>query len=131
MYLNRVHSEPRFKITVSLDTSKTFDTFNIHTLPHKLHQTNIPHTVLKFIPNYIEGRQEYTTFRNKHLQNTKGTCRRHHYNINTQQNKHSKSKYLIIHTWTQTYNLILNPNNTTCTLFHQTQLNTAHNLHYK
>ena len=56
---------PERTITVALDMSKTFDTVNIHTLTHKLHQTNIRHTIIKYIANYIKGRKAYTTFRNK------------------------------------------------------------------
>ena len=51
-------------ITVALDMSKAFDTINIHTLIRKLLQTNIPGTIIKFIANYIKGRQAYTTYRN-------------------------------------------------------------------
>ena len=35
-----------------------------NTLTHKLH-THIPHTIVKYIANYIKGRKAYTTFRNK------------------------------------------------------------------
>ena len=45
--------------------SKAFGTVHIHTLTHKLHQTNIPHTIIKYIANYIKGRKAYTTFRNR------------------------------------------------------------------
>ena len=45
--------------------SKAFDTLNIHTLTHKLHQTSIPQTVTKFIANYIKGRKAYIIFGNK------------------------------------------------------------------
>ena len=58
---------PERKTTVALDMSKAFDTVNIHTTTHKLHQTNILHTILKFIVNYIIGRKAYTTFRHKTL----------------------------------------------------------------
>ena len=51
-------------ITVSLYMSKIFDTINIHTLIRKLLQTNIPSTIIKFIANYIKGREAYTTYRN-------------------------------------------------------------------
>ena len=44
--------------------SKAFDTVNIHTLIDKLTQTTIPHTILRYIANYIKGRMAYTTFRN-------------------------------------------------------------------
>ena len=43
---------------------QAFDTVNIHTLIDKLTQTNIPHTILRYIANYIKGRMAYTTFRN-------------------------------------------------------------------
>ena len=56
---------PERTITVALDMSKAFNTVNIHTLTHKLHQTNIPHNIIKYIANYIKGRKAYTTFRNK------------------------------------------------------------------
>ena len=56
---------PERTITVALDMSKAFVTVNIHTLTHKLHQTNIPHTIVKYIANYIKCRKAYTTFRNK------------------------------------------------------------------
>ena len=42
----------RRTITVALDMSKAFDTVNIHTLTHKLHQTNIPHTIIKYIAKH-------------------------------------------------------------------------------
>ena len=42
--------------------SKAFDTINIHTLIRKLLQTNIPGPIIKFIANYIKGRN--TTYRN-------------------------------------------------------------------
>ena len=45
---------PARTITVALDTSKAFDTINIHTLIRKLLQTNIPGTIIKFIANYIK-----------------------------------------------------------------------------
>ena len=44
---------PEHTIAIALDMSKAFDTVNIHTLIHKRHQTNIPHTILKFIASYI------------------------------------------------------------------------------
>ena len=53
-------------ITVALDMSKACDTINTHThtLIRKLLQTHIPHTIIKFIANYIKGRKAYTTYRN-------------------------------------------------------------------
>ena len=59
------NKSPERIITVALNMSKTFDTVNIHTLTHKLHQTHIPHTIVKYIANYIKARKAYTTFRNK------------------------------------------------------------------
>ena len=56
---------PERTITIALDMGKVFDTVNIHTLTYKLHQTNIPHTIIKYIANYINGHKTYTTFRNK------------------------------------------------------------------
>ena len=47
-------------ITGALDMSKAFDTINMHTLIRKLLQTNIPGTIIKFIVNYIKGREAYT-----------------------------------------------------------------------
>ena len=55
---------PARTITVALDMSKAFDTINIHTLIGKLLQTSSPGTILKFVANYIKGRQAYTSFRN-------------------------------------------------------------------
>ena len=51
-------------ITVALDTRKDFNTKNIHALIRKLLQTNIPGTTIKFIANYIKGRNTYTAYRN-------------------------------------------------------------------
>ena len=39
-------------------------TINIYTLIRKLLQTNIPSTIIKFITNYIKGREAYITYRN-------------------------------------------------------------------
>ena len=55
---------PARTITVALDMTKAFDTINIHTLIRKLIQTNIPGTIIRFIANYIKGRETYTTYRN-------------------------------------------------------------------
>ena len=57
-------SHPHAPSQVALDMSKAFDTVNIHTLIDKLTQTNIPHTILRYIANYIKRRMAYTTFRN-------------------------------------------------------------------
>ena len=53
---------PQRTITAAIDMSKAFDTVNIHKLLHKLAQTTIPNTILKFISNYITGRQAYTQY---------------------------------------------------------------------
>ena len=45
--------------------SKAFDTVNTHTLINKIHKTNIPPTIKKFIVNYIKGRKAYTLFNNE------------------------------------------------------------------
>ena len=96
--------------------SKAFDTVNIHT------QTNIPHTIIKYIANYQIHRKAYTTFRNKTTTQRQfkdgapqGITITSTYN---DLNKRNIQSYLHeIHTWTQTNNLILNPDKTTCTLF--------------
>ena len=51
-------------ITVALYMTKAFDTLNMHTQIRKLVQTNISGTIMKFIANFINGRKEYTTYRN-------------------------------------------------------------------
>src|SRR6478609_801813 len=51
---------PDRTIVVSLDLSKAFGIVNNHSLIHKLHQTNIPPTIIKYIANYIKGRKGYT-----------------------------------------------------------------------
>ena len=55
---------PARTITIAFDISKAFDTINIHTLIRKLLQTNITGTLIKFIANYIKGRNPYSTYRN-------------------------------------------------------------------
>ena len=42
--------------------SNAFDTVNTHTLINKIHKTNIPTTITKYITNYIKGRKAYTLF---------------------------------------------------------------------
>ena len=59
---NRRTPRPNRAITVALDMSKAFDTINIHTLIHKLTQTNISPTIIKYLANYLKGRQAYTTY---------------------------------------------------------------------
>ena len=127
---------------------KAFDTVNIHPFTHKLHQTNIPHTIIKYMANYIKCRKAYTTFRNKtstQRQFKNGvlqggvlsptlfnlytpdtptpqvqvklttyaddiTITSTHNDINIAKTN-IKSYLHEIHTWTQTNNLILNPDN--------------------
>ena len=52
--------KPERTVLVSLDLSKAFDTVNIHTLIKKLLLTNIPNKLIKFLSNYLKGRQAYT-----------------------------------------------------------------------
>ena len=42
--------------------SRAFDTVNIHKLIHKIHNTNILITVIKYIANYIKGRNNSTQY---------------------------------------------------------------------
>ena len=60
-------------VAIALDLSKAFDIVNLHTRIHKLHNTNIPNTILKYIANYIKGRKQYTHYNNckSTLRNTK------------------------------------------------------------
>ena len=44
--------------------SKAFDTVNIHQLNHKIHNTHIPTTIIKFLANYLKGRRQYTSYNN-------------------------------------------------------------------
>jgi len=44
--------------------SKAFDTVNIHKLIAKLLDTNIPNRIIKFLSNYLKGRQSYTILQN-------------------------------------------------------------------
>ena len=55
---------PARTITVALDMSKSFR-HNKHTHTNQKAATeNIPGTIIKFIANYIKGRNAYTTYRN-------------------------------------------------------------------
>ena len=54
---------PARTITVALDMNKAFDTINILRLIRKLLQAATG-TIIKFIANYIKGREAYTTYRN-------------------------------------------------------------------
>ena len=58
------HPPPLRTVVVSLDLSKAFDTVNIHSLISKIHQTTVPHTIVKFISSYIKGRQGFTQYQN-------------------------------------------------------------------
>src|SRR5678815_4028697 len=51
-------------VVVALDMSKAFDTVNIHKLINKIHNTNIPQNIQKFIANYLKGRKAYTLYNN-------------------------------------------------------------------
>ena len=62
---------PSRTVMVSLDMSKAFDTINIHTLIHKIHNTKIPATIQKFTANYIKGRKASCTFQDTTSSTTK------------------------------------------------------------
>ena len=106
---------------------------NIHTLTHKQHQTNFPHTIFKFIVNCVNSKLVFlslplrkieecvlspTLFNIMHLTlptpkaPVKLTTYADDINIAT---ANIQSYLQEIHTWT-TNNLILNPDKTTCTL---------------
>jgi retron-type reverse transcriptase len=55
---------PERTIAVTLDMSKAFDTVNHHILLRKLLQTTTPNHIIKFIANYIKGRNAYTCYNN-------------------------------------------------------------------
>jgi hypothetical protein len=54
--------KPDRTVIVSLDMSKAFDTVNIHTLLQKISNTKIPNKIIKFLSNYLKGRQAFTIF---------------------------------------------------------------------
>ena len=45
--------------------TKTFNSVNIHQLIHKIHNTHIPTTRVKFLANSLKGHQQYTSFNNQ------------------------------------------------------------------
>ena len=51
--------------------TKAFDTVNIHQLIHKIHNTHIPTTIIKFLANYLKGRRQYTSYNNHTSKHTK------------------------------------------------------------
>jgi len=51
-------------VMVALDMSKAFDTVNIYKLIEKISKTNIPNNIIKFLSNYLKGRQAYTMLNN-------------------------------------------------------------------
>jgi hypothetical protein len=51
---------PERTIAVALDMNKAFDTANHHILLQKLLTTKTPNNVIKFIANYIKGKNAYT-----------------------------------------------------------------------
>ena len=55
---------PTRAMAVALGMSEAFDTVSMHTLIDRLTQTNMPHTILGYIADYIGGRMAYTTFGN-------------------------------------------------------------------
>ena len=56
---------PQRNVAVALDMSKAFNTVNTHKLIHKLTLTNIPKIIIKFIANYIKGRQACNQYNGK------------------------------------------------------------------
>ena len=44
--------------------TKAFETINIHKLTQKLLKTNIPNNIIKFLANYLKGRNAYTILHN-------------------------------------------------------------------
>ena len=48
----------------TIDMIKAFYTVNIHQLIHKIHNTHIPTTIIKFLANYLKGRRQYTSYNN-------------------------------------------------------------------
>jgi hypothetical protein len=53
---------PERTVAVALDMSKAFDTVKHHRLIDKIHKTNTPAILQKFIANYIKGRNAYTFY---------------------------------------------------------------------
>ena len=53
---------PQRTVAVALDMSKALDTVSIHKLIHTLTLTNIPNIIIKFIANYLKGRQACTQY---------------------------------------------------------------------
>ena len=51
---------PERTVAIALDMSKAFDTVHLHKLIHKMQQTQIPPTIVKYISNYIKGRTQFT-----------------------------------------------------------------------
>ena len=45
--------------------SKAFDTVNVHKLINKIHDTNIPQNIQKFIANYLKGRKAYSNSKSR------------------------------------------------------------------
>ena len=50
--------------------TKAMDTINIHQLILKIHNTHIPTTIVKFLANYLKGRQQYTSYNNQTSKHT-------------------------------------------------------------
>ena len=129
---------PERTLTVALDMSKAFDKVNIHTLTHKLHQTNKAYTTLRYKTStqrlFENGAPQcgvlsptlfniYTSDTPTPQAPVKLTTYADDITITSTHNDINMAKANIqsylhgIHTWTRTNNLILNPDKTTCTLF--------------
>ena len=55
---------PHRTIFTALNMTKAFDTVNIYQIIHKIHNTHIPTTIIKFLANYLKGRRQYTSYNN-------------------------------------------------------------------
>ena len=55
---------PERTIEIALDMSKASDTVHLQKLLQKITQTNMPNTVIRFLPNYILNRKRFTLYNN-------------------------------------------------------------------
>ena len=61
---NKKQPPDRTILLIALDMSKAFDTVDTHKLIDKINNTNTQPTIIKYIANYIKGRQAYTLYNN-------------------------------------------------------------------